>query len=535
MDEAREEHFLFKSLSSPIRLRILQLLDKQPLSYTELMKDVGMGRKTASGRFAHHLRILIASGLIRTNEKTKLYELTPKGSQVVKSLQTLRHSLSRGRGLTVRKSGLFIEKFDRNKIAQVLVDEAGMPAKTADKLARLAEEKLESLRIEYLTASLIRELVNALLIDQGLEQYRHRLTRLGMPVYDVDKLLEEASRKQTISSLVRNASNAVYREYVLQAMLPREAVDAYLSGDVELEGVETWAFSVYSRFYYTGREELSKALAEAEAVEREIVIDMSDEGDRDQLLFFLQSPSIKHLTVSIYTDHPDSMAGSFSEMGLHVLAPAEKLVLKNFSHVELVVSKRPASAEGHSFPPSGIVDGKAAVNLVGLYLKSGADEKSFWNSVNSAVHTVVEAFKKKKDTVSRFWTGLQGYFILSFVGLEEIQGRLGLRRLELVKKLWTVCRDAAEGGLIVLPSGQSSRKTAERLRHLDVLRFGGREVAQLAPANHYSWSLNFGDADEVLEAAKYLPGGFRASLTAEQAERVLGLGPMVLLSPGPKA
>ncbi|MDW7977634.1 MAG: hypothetical protein RMH74_02390 [Candidatus Caldarchaeum sp.] len=34
---------------------------------------------------------------------TKLYELTPKGSQVVKSLQTLRHSLSRGRGLTVRK------------------------------------------------------------------------------------------------------------------------------------------------------------------------------------------------------------------------------------------------------------------------------------------------------------------------------------------------------------------------------------------------------------------------------------------------
>ncbi|MDW7977633.1 MAG: winged helix-turn-helix domain-containing protein [Candidatus Caldarchaeum sp.] len=49
MAEAGEEHFLFKSLSSPIRLRILQLLDKQPLSYTELMKDVGMGRKQLRG------------------------------------------------------------------------------------------------------------------------------------------------------------------------------------------------------------------------------------------------------------------------------------------------------------------------------------------------------------------------------------------------------------------------------------------------------------------------------------------------------
>jgi anaerobic ribonucleoside-triphosphate reductase len=99
-----------------------------------------------------------------------------------------------------------MEQFDRNRIAQVLVEEAGVPPKVADKLARLAEEKLEALKIQYLTAPLIRELVNVLLIDQGLEEYRHRLSRLGMPVYDVEKLLRKAAERRDFLTLVKETS-----------------------------------------------------------------------------------------------------------------------------------------------------------------------------------------------------------------------------------------------------------------------------------------------------------------------------------------
>ncbi|MEM0443480.1 MAG: winged helix-turn-helix domain-containing protein [Candidatus Caldarchaeum sp.] len=534
MAEHEAEHILFKSLASPIRLSILQLLDKQPLGYTELMKNVGMGGKAASGRFAHHLRILTSSGLIRANEKTKLYELTPKGSRVVKSLETLRSSISRHAGLVVRKSGLFIESFDRNRIAQVLVDEAGVPPKIADKLARLAEEKLEGLKVEYLTAPLIRELVNALLIDQGLEQYRHRLTRLGMPVHDVEKLLNQAAEKQTIHSLVRNASNAVYREYVLQTMLPREAVDAYLSGDVDFEGVDTWAFSIHSKVYEACQEGFLTAVAEADGVEKEIVLKMVEEVDKQQTTLFVKMPVLKHLTIAVYSEQYSGFASDLLGLGCPVLVPAETVGLKSSSRVDLVFSHGPASSEGHSFPPSGLVEGKAAVNLVGLYLKTGGDEKSFWNAVGWVVGVVASSFKRKNEMVSRFWNGLQGMFMLSFVGVEQIAAVYGSNQVEVVRRLWRKCRDISQQGVVVLPCGQASRKSAERFRQLDVLRFGGRQVAQAAPSDSYSSGLGLKKADEVFELVKYLPGGFRVSLNAVEAAEVLDLKPLVLLSPRPK-
>ncbi|MEM1945708.1 MAG: winged helix-turn-helix domain-containing protein [Candidatus Caldarchaeum sp.] len=530
-----DEHMLFKSLSSQSRIAMLKNLQQHPLSYTELMKAVGMAKKTASGKFAHHIRVLMSSGLVRLNPQTKAYELTPKGVKLMKSLENLRSVMLESDRLKVRRSGLFIEKFDRNKIANVLVEEANVPPKTADNLAKLAEEKLEDLNIEYLTAPLIRELVNALLIDQGLEQYRHRLTRLGMPVYDVEKLLADAAGKRAFPFLVKSSSDAVFREYVLQSALPREVVDAYLAGDIDLRGVNTWAFSVSSKILNADSENMLTVLTHFEGVESEIVVRTSSNPDAQTLRFLAKYLAAKQLKLTFYSESFEmAFAQSVLDSGLQLMVPFEKL---DFDHrsLDLILPQRPASSDGHPFSASGLIDGEASLNLVGLYLKAGGVEKIFWDNVRSAIDAVFHAFKKKKSMVSRFWEDVQGYFILSFVGMTQLVERGGFNQAELVGELSTECKRTASDEVLLLPSPQSTAKTAERFRHLDVIRFGAKKVEQLAGPETYSWRPAFPTVDEILYMAKHLPGGFKIAVAGKQAAKLLDLKPLALLSSSPKS
>src|SRR5260370_18780776 len=95
-----------------------------------------------------------------------------------------------------------IEEFDRTRIAKSLVSEAGMPQALANEVSSEAEERLLRFGTTYITAPLIRGLVNTILVERKLEEYRHRLTRLGLPVNDVTGLIPEAGQKHLDSSLV---------------------------------------------------------------------------------------------------------------------------------------------------------------------------------------------------------------------------------------------------------------------------------------------------------------------------------------------
>src|SRR5690348_9083144 len=134
-----------------------------------------------------------------------------------------------------------IEEFDRTRIASSLVTEAGMPQSLADEIASEAEERLLRFGTTYLTAPLVRELVNTILVERKLEEYRHKLTRLGLPVNDVTVLLKEAGQKHLDSAWIQSSAGAaVTEEYVLLNSLPRPLVDAHFSGQIHLEDPESW-------------------------------------------------------------------------------------------------------------------------------------------------------------------------------------------------------------------------------------------------------------------------------------------------------
>ncbi len=141
----------------------------------------------------------------------------------------------------VRTSRLAMEEFDRNKIAESLVKEANVPHDLAQKIARETQGRLLKVRTKYLTAPLIREFVNAILIEKGLEEYRHKLTRLGLPVYDVTQLIKtKGTQAKSVSAVHEAAANSTIEEYTLLNVLPRDIADAHLSGSLHLSNLGYW-------------------------------------------------------------------------------------------------------------------------------------------------------------------------------------------------------------------------------------------------------------------------------------------------------
>jgi len=234
---------IFDAASAPLRMQILRLLStKGALPYTEIMSSLKLDPVRDAGKFVYHLRSLTEAGLISSEKRTKKYEITELGEMVVHFARDLEEYVGVKRGkLFVRTSRLAIEDFHRTKIAKSLVVEAGVPQELADEIAAEAEDRLIKLRTSYLTAALIREFVNAILIEKKLEEYRHKLTRVGMPVYDVTKLLRTTGELGLATDYVQKAAGAsVLGEYVLLECLPRDIADAHISGQIHICDLDSW-------------------------------------------------------------------------------------------------------------------------------------------------------------------------------------------------------------------------------------------------------------------------------------------------------
>jgi anaerobic ribonucleoside-triphosphate reductase len=232
---------VLKAVSSPIRLQILNLVfDKGALSYTELMNSLKMNPSRDAGRFAYHLKFLLKADLLEADTETKKYGLTDLGKMVLDVADRVEKKAFKPRGMLVRTSHFTLEEFDANKIANSLIKEAKVPPELAKKAAKEAEKRLRNSKTKYLTAPLVREVVNAILVEKGFEDYRHKLTRLGMPVHEVTALIDTKQRARDSTAILSKAGKTVLSEYTLLNVFPRDIADAHVSGAIHVKGLGTW-------------------------------------------------------------------------------------------------------------------------------------------------------------------------------------------------------------------------------------------------------------------------------------------------------
>ncbi|MEO0022656.1 MAG: anaerobic ribonucleoside-triphosphate reductase [candidate division WOR-3 bacterium] len=141
--------------------------------------------------------------------------------------------------LFVRSSDDTIRKWDRSRISRALVREAGLEPEIAEEIAREVEEMIVDANVRRVTSSLVRELVNAKLVERGLEEARRRHARLGVPIADVENLILYKNRENANTPHNPEATNMTLAEWTLKqfalsSVFDADIADAHTRGDIHL-------------------------------------------------------------------------------------------------------------------------------------------------------------------------------------------------------------------------------------------------------------------------------------------------------------
>jgi ribonucleoside-triphosphate reductase len=141
----------------------------------------------------------------------------------------------------VRQSDENVELFDPQRITDALVRETNLASETAHKIALEVKEQIRVSGIRALTAPLIRGLVDAKLLERGLMNEYRLHSRLGVPLYDVDRVIQSVSGETAMSHGPEGSSltlaEAIKREYAIRNIFSEAVSSAHLVGDLHIENL----------------------------------------------------------------------------------------------------------------------------------------------------------------------------------------------------------------------------------------------------------------------------------------------------------
>ena len=240
---SKRVRMIFSVMASPNRIDILRILNsKGPLTYSELKALAGFKSKKESGKFAYHLRKLLRQSLVALNKAERRYTITNLGKLVLSlARQIEERSIIESGKMYVRTTNQSIEEFNSHKIIQSLVREANVPLELAQKITEEVENKIYKFQTAFLTTPLIREMVNSVLTEHGHDEYRNKLARIGMPVFDVMQMINNVDELNNgIESLVVKTAQNLFSEYLIFNVLSKDIADSHLSGDINISNPGMW-------------------------------------------------------------------------------------------------------------------------------------------------------------------------------------------------------------------------------------------------------------------------------------------------------
>ncbi|MHA1594948.1 MAG: anaerobic ribonucleoside-triphosphate reductase [Candidatus Baldrarchaeia archaeon] len=182
--------------------------------------------------------------------------------------------------ILVRTTDGLMEPWKREKIVRSLMKETklaeelfGVPPITreeAERIAKIAEQRLLEMNLPFVSAPLIRELVNIILLEESKRNprfavYRNVMTRVGRPLYDVWETMwnrgyevrENANLQPNPETSHKKIADMTTKEAAL-LILPPHLADAHLRGDLHIHDLEYFVTRPFCQdydlrfFYYYG-------------------------------------------------------------------------------------------------------------------------------------------------------------------------------------------------------------------------------------------------------------------------------------------
>ncbi|MBO8153441.1 anaerobic ribonucleoside-triphosphate reductase [Thermovirga sp.] len=129
--------------------------------------------------------------------------------------------------------------WDLTKIRNAMIREAGVEPSLAEEIAIEVEEDISRYGRKRVTTDLIREIVNVKLFQRGLDAKLKDHSRLGLPLYDLERLLlapnrENSNTTHNPESINLSIAERILKEYALKKIFPSDVARAHLSGDIHL-------------------------------------------------------------------------------------------------------------------------------------------------------------------------------------------------------------------------------------------------------------------------------------------------------------
>jgi ribonucleoside-triphosphate reductase len=179
---------------------------------------------------------------------------------VDKSMGNFKRDNGNGETILVRTSSGYFEPWDRSKIVKQLLNETmlaeeffGIPPisrSEAEAIALEAERRIKRMGAFFVSAPLIREVVNNILLEWSNNKpayivYRNVLTRVGAPVYDAHLIdiglgfeaKENANLQSNPETSHKKKADKLSKEQYL-LLLPINIADAHLRGDIHIHDLE---------------------------------------------------------------------------------------------------------------------------------------------------------------------------------------------------------------------------------------------------------------------------------------------------------
>jgi ribonucleoside-triphosphate reductase len=236
-----------KTLAKKVRLDILKALyfSNHSLAFSDLKKEISQDHQSTN--LSYHLKNLKETNLIHFNSQEEGYFISLLGRKIMKEILTIEGILSiSNKKRFIRTSDYSTEPFNINKVKKYLMKEADLNAYLAEKISNIVKKRISRTDIKYWTTPLVREYVNGILLEEGLEEARHKLTRLGVPPYDTAKLFKNPNI--TPDYFIENLGEEVSKQFLLLNLLPKNLADLYLSRKIHLLHLEQWAIKPLAFF-----------------------------------------------------------------------------------------------------------------------------------------------------------------------------------------------------------------------------------------------------------------------------------------------
>lgn len=132
-----------------------------------------------------------------------------------------------------------INLWNKQKIVDSIVLEAGAAPDLAQEIADEIERTLVATAQTRITTSFIRELVDLQLMERGLSHMLERHSKLGLPMFDVENIITQPNKENSNTthnpeSINLTIAESVLKQFALKRIFSEDIARAHYEGDIHL-------------------------------------------------------------------------------------------------------------------------------------------------------------------------------------------------------------------------------------------------------------------------------------------------------------